>query len=247
MVFVLWTYGGWNEIAYVAAEVKDPHRNILRSLLLGLCGVTVIYLLVNGAFLYSLGFLGLKSSEAVASDVLAIGFGEQGARLIAALVVISALGALNGFIFTSPRVYYAMGTEHRLFAPLGRWSKRFGTPVAALIFQCVIILALIIGFGSSAGFETMVKFTAAVFWFFLFVTGIALFVLRYKDSEIERPCPVIGYPLVPILFCLSSAYMINASVSYAPRETFYAVVVLLLGLPIYYLSRWQERRKRDVS
>jgi len=247
MIFALWTYGGWNEIAYVAAEVKNPRRNILRSLVLGLCGVMVIYVLVNAAFLYSLGLEGVRASAVVASDVFQTRFGTLGARLIDALVVISALGALNGFLFTSPRVYYAMGSEHRLFAPLGRWSRRFGTPVAALVLQCVIVLALIIAFGTSKGFENMVEFTAAVFWFFLFVSGISLFVLRYKDRETERPYPVPGYPLVPILFCLSSAYMLNASAAYAPIETFLAVVVLLLGLPLYWLARWQEHPKRNAS
>jgi len=246
MIFILWTYGGWNEIAYVAAEVKDARRNILRSLVLGIAAVTIIYVLVNGAFLRSLGFEGLKSSKAAAADVLQIGMGPLAARAVAALVVISALGALNGFILTSPRVYYAMGREHRLFGLLGRWSPRFGTPVAALILQWAIVIALIVAFGSRQGFGAMVKFTSAVFWFFLFTTGISLFVLREKDRDIERPYRVPIYPLVPILFCLSSAYMLNASASYAPLETLLSVLVLLAGLPLYFFSS-RERGGRAAA
>lgn len=244
MILALWTYGGWNEIAYVAAEVKDPRRNIFRSLVLGILAVTLIYAFVNAAFLHSLGFEGLRNSRAVASDVLAIGFGELGAKAIAALVVVSALGALNGLIFTSPRVYYAMGAEHRLLAPLGKWSPRFGTPLAALAVQCVIILALIVGFGSREGFQTMVKFTSAAFWGFLLLTGFAFFVLRYKDRHIERPCRVIGYPLVPVLFILTSAYMFYASATYAPKESLVGGAILLVGLPIYGISLLVERLGR---
>jgi len=244
MVFVSWTYGGWNEIAYVAAEVKDPRRNISRSLIIGLGAVIVIYILVNVAFVHSLGVEGMKSSSAVASDVLKLKFGETGARTIAALVVVSALGALNGFILTSARVYYAMGVEHRVFGPLGRWNERFGTPVAALILQGVIILVLIVAFGSRNGFDTMVKFTAAAFWAFIALTTCALIALRDKDREIERPYRVPGYPFLPIIFCGFSAFMVYRSVDYAPTETFWAVLILIIGLPLYWLSRWQQWRAK---
>lgn len=241
MIFVLWTYGGWNEIAYVAAEVRDPKRNILRSLLLGLAAVTVIYLVVNTALIYALGVGGLAGSEACASDVLALRFGETGARLIAGLVVISALGALNGFIFTSPRVYYAMGTEHKIFAPLGKWNERFGTPVIALIVQGVLIITLVIVFGSREGFDSMVSFTAAAFWFFLLLNGLTLFVLRFRDRDIERPYKVFGYPIVPLVFIGSSAYMLYSSVTYVPKLTLYSLGVLIVGLPLYWISQTLER------
>lgn len=237
LILILWTYGGWNEIAYVSAEVKDARRNILRSLMLGVVGVTTIYLLVNAAFAYSLGFDGLRSSKAVAADVLQGAFGDVGARLIAALVIIAALGAVNGLIFTSPRVYYAMGRDHRLFAVLGQWSGRFGTPVAALILQGVIIVALIAAFGSRDGFETMVYLTAAAFWVFTFMTAISLFVLRERDWTSKTGYRVFGYPIVPVLFCFISAYMVNASATYKPKETLIAFLIILGGLPLYWLSR----------
>jgi amino acid transporter len=243
MVLVSWTYGGWNEIAYITAEVKDPHRNISRSLMIGVGAVTLIYVLANWAFLHSLGLDGLKSSSAVASDVLKVKFGNAGARAIAALIVVSALGALNGFIFTSARVYYAMGTEHRLLAPLGLWSKRFGTPIASLLLQGAIVLALVVAFGDSKGFERMVKFTAAAFWGFIALTTCALIALRDKDHDLERPYRVPGYPFVPIIFCGFSVYMVYRSVDYAPSETKWAIIVLLVGLPLYWISRLLEKTK----
>jgi amino acid transporter len=237
MVFVSWTYGGWNEIAYVAAEVENPNRNIVRSLLIGLAIVTGIYLLVNLAFIHTLGVQGVAGSKAVAADVMNIRFGEFGARLISGLVVISALGALNGFILTSARVYYAMGTEHRLLSVLGRWSKRFGTPIAALILQGAIIITLIIAFGDREGFRRMVKFTAAAFWLFIGLTTCSLVILRFRDKNTERPFRVPLYPLIPAFFLAFCIFMVYRSLDYAPVETAWAAGIIALGVPVYILSR----------
>src|SRR5215210_4064700 len=128
MILVLFTYGGWNEMSYVAAEVRDPRRNVLRALVLGTLAVVAIYLLGNVAFLHALGFDGFAASKAVAADVLRMRLGERGAGAISALVCVSSLGAVNGMILTGARIYYAVGTEHRAYAWLGRWDLRLGTP-----------------------------------------------------------------------------------------------------------------------
>ncbi len=142
MILVLWTYAGWHEAAYVAAEVKDRRRNLPRALLLGTAAVTVIYLLVNVAYLLGLGFEGTRRSPTLAADLIDRLWPGQGGRLIALLVSVSALGAVNGMIFTTARIYAEFGLDHRLFAPLGRWSRRWGTPVRALVVQGVICLAM---------------------------------------------------------------------------------------------------------
>ena len=236
LIIVLWTYGGWNEIAYIAAEVKDSRRNIVRSLMIGLAVVTVVYLLVNAAFVRSLGFMGVSGSKAVAADVVKVTFGETGAKLISVLVVISALGALNGFIITSARVYYAMGLEHRIFAPLGRWSTRFGTPAAALWVQGLIILILLVVFGSSGGFKTMVFLTAMPFWGFLVLTTLALMVLRVKDPDIQRPYRVPLFPVIPILFAIACGWMVYRSVIFKPFLAQVGGVILAVGLVLYVVS-----------
>jgi basic amino acid/polyamine antiporter, APA family len=233
MVFVLFTYGGWNEMAYVGAEVRDPRKNILRAMLLGTVAVTVIYLLVNAAFLHALGLDGARKPT-VAADVLQLGVGDWAGRLISVLVCISALGAINGQIFTGARIYSAMGKDHRLYAWLGQWSPRFGTPVFSLVAQAAITLALVAGFGmSKSGFDSMVIFTTPVFWLFLALVGVAVFVLRYREPATERPYRVPGYPLPPIIFCLSSLFMVYSSLDYAwsnrSWEAFWAVGLLLAG------------------
>jgi len=233
MIFVLFTYGGWNEMAFVGAEVKDPKKNILRAMLIGTLAVTVIYVVVNLAFLKALGLDGARNAT-VAADVLALGFGRWAGSAISMLICISALGAINGQIFTGARIYYAMGSEHRLYAWLGRWDVKRGTPVCSLVIQGAITLALAVWFGlSREGFESMVKFTTPAFWFFLMLVGVSIYVLRWREPALERPYRVPGYPVTPFVFCCSCGFMVYSSMAYAIRnsswEALWSIAILLVG------------------
>ncbi|HEX2971517.1 MAG TPA: amino acid permease [Tepidisphaeraceae bacterium] len=242
LILILYAYGGWNEMAYVAAEVREPQRNILRSLLLGTLAVTLIYVLANVAFVHALGLQGVRNSGAVAADVLRLGLGQWGGRIISLLICLSALGAINGMIFTGARITYAMGTEHRLYAWLGAWNERRGTPVRSLMIQAVITLALVIGFGrTQSGFGSLVNFTTPVFWIFFLLVGASLFVLRVQEPGIMRPYRVPGYPVTPGLFCASSLFMLYASLSYAMEnrsaEGLWAIGILLVGGMLCWMER----------
>lgn len=215
-IFVLFAYGGWNEISYVAAEVRDPSRNLFRALLLGTGTITAIYVVGNVAFLSALGFDGLAKSDAVAADVVAPVFSEWGGRLVSGLVCVSALGAISGMIFTGSRIFYAVGTDYRPLSLLGRWGRTLEAPVPSLLLQGAVTLGLIWAFGGSRdGFERLVVFTGPLFWGFLALTGAALFVLRRRDPHRPRPHRVIGYPVTPILFILASGFLVYAGVEYA--------------------------------
>jgi len=238
LVFVLFTFGGWNEMAYVAAEVKDARRNITRAMVLGVAGVAVLYLLVNGAFLYTLGYSGLANSKAVAADSIATVFPDAGARLISALICISALGAVNGLVFAGARISYAVGQEHRLFRVMGQWHPRTGTPVRALLVQGAIAVALVVIFGS---FRDAVLYTAATVYAFYLATTAAVFVLRYKEPQAERPYRVTGYPVTPLIFAGVCAYLIYSCATYKPVDAAISCGIVLLGLPIYWLSRRSAR------
>jgi len=250
MILVLYTYGGWNEMAYVGAEVCRPEKNILRALLLGIVGVTAIYLAVTGAFLWALGFSGTAASGAVAADVLRQAVGPWGARLISLLICLSALGAINGQIFTGARIYYAMGTEHRLFARLGQWNRWFGTPAWSLAMQAGITLALVIGFGlwAEGAFQAMVEFTTPIFWGFFLLVGVSLFVLRRREPDVPRPYRVPLYPLTPAVFCLSSLTMLYASIRYAIEqssfEAAWAVGLLLIGAVFALFDRRSDSKRQ---
>jgi amino acid transporter len=233
LVFVLFTFGGWNEMAYVAAEVKDARRNITRALVLGVAGVAVLYLLVNGAFLYTLGYSGVANSKAVAADSIATVFPDAGARLISALICISALGAVNGLVFAGSRIYYAVDLDHRLFRIVGWWHPRTGTPVRALLLQGAIALALVVVFGN---FRDTVIYMAATVYAFYLATTAAVFVLRYKEPLTERPYRVTGYPVTPLIFAGVCAYLIYSCATYKPIDAAIACGIVLLGLPIYWLS-----------
>src|SRR5262249_52282861 len=156
--------------------------------------------LYNAACLAALGFEGCRQSSAVHADVVALVLGHQGAQAVLVLVMISALGAVNGTIFTAARLYAAMGADHRLFAPLGAYSARLQTPACSLLVQAAISMAMIVGVGllwrGSDGFDLVVSFTAPVFWLFFLLTGVSVFVLRARDWDVERPFRVPLYPLL---------------------------------------------------
>jgi amino acid transporter len=233
MILVLFTFGGWNEMAYVAAEVKHPERNIVRALVVGTTAVTVLYLLVNGAFLYTLGYAGVAGSSAVATDTVSTVFPQTGARLISALICISALGATNGLIFAGARISYAMGADHRLFRPLGKWHQRTGTPLPALLLQGLIAVGLILLLGN---FVNAILYTAAAVYSFYLATSLAVVVLRYREPHVERPYRVTFYPFTTFIFCVACGYLIFRAVEYKPMIAVAALTVLILGVPLYCIS-----------
>jgi APA family basic amino acid/polyamine antiporter len=238
LVLVLFSFGGWNETAFVAAEVREPRRNIVRAMVLGMAVVTVIYLAVNAAFLHVLGFHGLASSEAVAAETVASVFPEAAASMVGALICLCALGAVNGLVFAGARIAYAVGRDHRLFGTLGRWSERTGTPIRALILQGSLSVVLILVLGS---FIDTVMYTAAAVYLFYLATSVAVIVLRFRDRSAPRAYKATGYPVTTVVFCLVCMFLIVASVQYRPWIAVAAGLLILLGVPGFWLS---ERGRR---
>jgi APA family basic amino acid/polyamine antiporter len=242
MVFVLLTYGGWNEAAYISAEMSGP-RDIAQALLLGIGIITVLYLLVNWAYLRALGLSGMAGSEAVAADLMQRSLGERGSQFLSLFVAISALTSANATVFTGARTNYAVGRDFRLFKFLGRWRKHRNTPTNSLLVQGAIALALVlIGTLTRRGFATMVEYTAPVFWFFFFMVGLSLIVLRIKDPNIKRPFRAPFHPLLPLAFCASCLYMLQASIAYTGIGALVGVAVLLAGLPVFLIARYSQVR-----
>lgn len=248
LIFVLFCYGGWNEIAYLAAEVKNPAENIVRALAGGMGAVVILYLLVNGAFVYGLGFAGLAGSEAPASDMLSRLLPQTGGPLISMLICISALGAVNGLILTGARISYAMGSEYRLFRLLGSWNQRKGGPVWALSVQGLIALCLITAFG---GYMDAILYTAAAVYAFYMATSFSVIVLRYKQAQMPRPYKVVLYPFTPLIFCIVCAVLIYNSVSYAWAFKRLSLLVLMtavgLGLAVYASVEKYNRSRNDIG
>jgi basic amino acid/polyamine antiporter, APA family len=230
MVFVLLTYGGWNEAAYLSGELRDPGRTMVRALVWSLVLVTGLYVLINWTFLTTLGVAGVAGSKAVAADVVHQTLGSGGARLTGALVVVAAVTSINAAIFTGSRSSYAVGRDVRALGFLGHWHPITRTPVNALLTQGTVALALVaLGGLTRRGFETMVEYTAPVFWLFLFLTGVALLVLRRHDPGRPRPFRVPFYPLTPLAFCATSGYLVYSSLAYTGLGALVGVGVLGAG------------------
>jgi len=208
MMFVFFTFGGWNEAAYLAGEVRDPRRNMLKILVGGIVAVTVLYLLVNIGYLVALGQGGVAGSKAVGADVMRLVAGENGAVLLAFIVCVSALTTINAAVFTGARTNFAMGRDYPLFAGLGNWREAGSTPANALVLQGAISLVLIIAAAVTTrdGFDAMVAYTAPVFWTFFLLTGVMLFVFRFR-SKAESAFKVPLYPVVPLIFCTMCGFM----------------------------------------
>jgi basic amino acid/polyamine antiporter, APA family len=237
MVFVLLAYGGWNEAAYVSTELRGGRRSIAKALTVSLGIITALYLLANVAYLRGLGLAGVRESTAVASDLLERGIGPVGASIIAVIVIAGAVTSANATLFLGARMSWAFGREFPPFAPLGRWSGRSNAPVNAILLQGTVALGLVaLGAMSRGGFEAMVAYTAPVFWLFLLLTGISLFVLRWRDPGAPRPFRVPLYPLTPIAFCAACAYLLWSSVAYAGPGAIAGLAVLGSGIVPLWLS-----------
>ena len=260
LILVLYTYGGWNDAAFIAAEVRDRKRNVPRALLLATAGVTAIYLLVNAAFIAALGFAKARTSSAIAADVLSLPFGSVAGAVMSLLVMISALSAANALVFTGSRVYAALGADYSVLGALGRWHPRLHSPIVALFAQLAVSLSLIaivgtgpgrrivdvalkpaglppVAWAGHGGFDTLLRCTAPVFWLFFSLTGISLIVLRAKEPNRPRPFRVPLYPILPLIFCGTCVCMLYASVEYAGSLSLVGVIPVALGLPLYFASK----------
>ena len=251
MVFVLLTYGGWNEAAYISAELREPKRNMVRALVVSIGIITALYLLVTWAYWHGLGMQGMAQSQAIAADLLQRAFGNTGQTVISILVAVAALTSINATMIVGARTSYALGRDWRPLRALGRWDSARGTPPVALHVQCIAALVLIaIGTAAGSGFTAMVEFTAPVFWLFFLLTGMALFVLRRREPNHQRPFSVPLYPVLPLIFCAVCAYMLWSSLSHVAGQQFagfnaawVSVAVLALGL----LPLWLMRRSSTIA
>jgi basic amino acid/polyamine antiporter, APA family len=268
MVFVLYAFGGWNDAAFVAAEVRNPRRNLPRALLGGIALITLIYLAVNWSILATLGWEAASQSNAPAADVMRLAFGPIGERLVSSLVAVSALGAIHGMMLTGARVNERLGADYRAFAWLSARSPRNHAPIGAVLTLAAAALALMVCVGTLrgqqtldwvlasvrlrpiawdayfGGFETLVASTAPVFWAFFLLTGLAVVVLRLREPQLPRPFKIPFYPLPVVLFCATSAYMLYASLAYAGRLTLLGAMPVAIGLIAYVATGQSLRRKR---
>jgi amino acid transporter len=244
LVFVLLTFGGWNEAAYISAELKGGPRTMVKVILASMLTLTLIYLLVNTALLLGLGLSGLSQSKTAAADLLGLAFGPWAQKALGLFVAIAALTSINATMFVGARTNFAVGSDWKALRKLGQWQLDIGSPRQALLLQGLISIGLIgLGTQEADGFSAMVEFTAPVFWGFLCLVGLALLSLRQTDPHTTRPFKVPFYPVLPLIFCAVCAWLTYSSITYAISQKAIHVSLWLIASGVLALLILRAREK----
>jgi len=235
LIAVSWAFDGWNNINWVAGEIKNPKRNLPLALILGSLGITVLYLLTNYLYLYALPMGELTGVIRVAEKATSALFGASMGLIISAAVVVSTFSSVNGSILAGPRVYWAMAKDNLFFQSVSRISPRFRTPGFAILVQAVWICILVLS-GTFEQLLTFAMFVAILFWI---AATASVFTLRKKYPDLPRPYKTWGYPVVPLLFILASVGILINTLIEKPVESLAGIGLLLLGIPVYMF--WKRR------
>jgi len=236
LIGVFWAFDGWNNINFVAGEIKNPQKNIPLTLIIGTLTVTFFYILVNYIYLYALSISQMKGVERIAEKATSALFGGPAADLISIAVIISILGSINGSIMTGPRVYYAMAKDQLFFKSVARVSPRYRTPGFSIFAQAVWASFLTL----SGTFEQIITFAIFISIIFWIAATAAVFSLRKKFPDMPRPYKTWGYPFIPIIFIIASVGILINTLLEKPIESLAGVIFILIGIPVYYF--WKKRK-----
>lgn len=250
LIPVMFAYSGWNAAAYIAEEIRDPGRNVPRALALGTIAVITVYVLLNLLYLFVLPVGELAKVEGSVLDVIADRlFNQMAGNVMGVVSIISLAASISANVFAGPRVYFAMARDGLFLASAAKIHPRFRTPAAAIVAQAIWSCLLVLS-GSGSALTTYTGFAVILF---AGVAVSALFVLRHREPDAPRPFRTIGYPLAPAIFTIASALIIvnalwtdllrpiSAGTEWGPAAA--GVVVIALGLPVYFLLR--SRGARD--
>jgi len=231
LVAGLFAFGGWHMVTYAAEETRDPERTIPRALAVGVILVTACYVLLNAAYFHVLGAGEIARSTRVAADAANAVLGHGGAAITSAIVAVSTFGALNGVILAGPRVYLSMARDGLLFRWAAGVHERFQTPHRAIALQA-IWASILVATGSYRVLFTRVVYTE---WIFFALMAIGLMRLR-RRTDYSPAYRVWGYPLVPIIFALSSLYIVANQILSEPKESLIGLALVAIGLPVYWIA-----------
>lgn len=242
-----WAYDGWNNISFVAGEIINPQENISKSLFIGLLTCIGVYVLVNIAYVYVLPLSTMSNSTFVAADAATLAWGSVGGAAITLMVVFSTLGTANANILATARVTYALGNENTRFRLMSKIHPQYHTPSNALIINFVWASILVF----SGSFDLLTDMLIFVTWFFYGSSALGLFILRHKMPDFPRPYKVIGYPIVPLVFVLFTAFFLVSTLITDIQDylngkipivkTVLGIVITLSGVVFY------RKEKRDFG
>ena len=237
----LFAFGGWHMVSYSAGETKNPERTIPHALVLGVLIVTACYTLLNAAYLYVMPLSSVATSTRVAADAMERVLGPVGGKAITVVIIVSALGSLNGIVLAGPRVYYAMARDRLAFRWMGMLDPKRQTPYLAIAAQAVWSCVL------AATNSYRARFSRVIYteWFFFALLAAGIFVL-HRRGEYRPKFLAFGFPLVPaVSFVTSLAIAVN-QIRAAPRDSLIGVGLLLLGLPVYFFWAQHNRTENAV-
>ncbi len=227
----LFAYDGWIHVGNIAGELKHPERDLPRSILIGLTGTMVVYLLVSAVFVLVLPINQIAGNPNAASEVARVLFGGVGGKIITIGILISVYGGINGYTMTGMRIPYAMALENRLpFSRQLRSLSKTGAPVVSGLVQ--ISIAIVMMF--MGGFNTLTDMLVVVIWIFYILTFIAVFILRKREPELNRPYRTLGYPVIPVIAILGGIFIVVNTLFTQTMLTLIGIGITLLGLPFYY-------------
>ncbi len=235
LIAVFWAFDGWNNITIVAGEIKNPGVNIPRTLILGTLFVTILYILINYIYLYTLPVDEISGVVRVAEKTTAVLFGGTTAAIISAAVIISTFGSINGSIITGPRIMYAMSKDGLFFKSAAKIHPKFKTPAISIVMQAAWAIILVFS-GTFEQLLTYIIFVSVIFWIF---ASTSVFTLRKKFPDLPRPYKVWGYPYVPFIFIIASIIIMINTLIEKPVESFAGIGITLIGIPVYYY--WKKK------
>lgn len=236
-----WAYDGWNNVTYVAGEIKNPQKNVPKALLYGTLIVVGVYVLVNAAFLYVLPVDKMAQSPLVAASAAEVIFGHQGAAIISIAVIVSTFGALNGSILCTARVQFAMSRDNLFFDTFGKVHPKFKTPGNSLLIQGIWSCILVF----SGTFDTITDYVIFAAWLFYMLGALGVFVLRKKMPDTPRPYKVWGYPYTPAIFVIFSFFFLLNTIISDFQNAAMGFLLILLGLPFYLY--WKIKNKNNKT
>lgn len=241
LVAVAWAFDGWNNVNFVAGEIKNPRRNLPLALILGTLGITFLYVLVNYIYLYALPIQETIGVVRIAEKATGALFGSSTGTLISALVIVSVFGSLNGSILVGPRVYFAMAKDGLFFQKVANVHPRFRTPGFSILIQAVWASLLTL-LGTFEQILTFAMFIAIAFWI---AATAAVFTLRKKRPDLPRPYKTWGYPVVPAIFIIASTGILLNTLIEKPVEALAGILLTALGIPAYFY--WKQHLKKGNS